>query len=333
MTELRFARVADAVVRTLTAIKEGESVLVVADTGTNLAIAHAYLAAAINVGAKAALVVERERRITEVAPVPSVNGALERADVVLGLGRSLFTRSEGCQAALARGARVLVTEPRGMEDYLIEGIVGVDYDGLVSNARLLGRALEAADRCTIRSELGTDISCKVGGRPVIIGDGMALDPGELDYYPGCQVTFAPVEETLEGVIVVDGSMSTLGLVTDPFRLVVEAGKVVAIEGGVDARRYKQHLEQQGDPKLFEICHYSFGMNPRASLSGNIFEDERYYGCLDIGFGSQDPSWGGTVGTSKHHVDIVLASPEVSFDSTVVIQNNQFATGLGFLKLS
>ncbi len=329
---LRYSEVADIVVRKLAAIKPGESVVIVADTATNPAIYQAYLAAAINAKAKAALVVERERQITELAPAPGVAGSLEKADVILGLGRSLFTRSESCQLAIANGARLLMTEPRGMEDYLIDGIVNVDYEALVENAKMLAKLLEAATVCEVRSELGTNITCELLGRPIIVGDGMSLKAGEIDYYPGCQVTFAPIESSLNGRVVVDGSMSTLGLVTDPFTLVVESGKVVAIEGGIDAQRYKKHLEEQADPKLYEICHYSFGLNPRARLSGNIYEDERYMGCLDIGFGSQDPTWGGTVGTSPHHVDIVVASPEVLLDGQTIIVNNDLNYDLGFKRM-
>ncbi len=219
-----------------------------------------------------------------------------------------------------------------MEDYLVEGIVHVNYEKLVESARQLAGILSGASTFVVKSANGTDIRCEIGGRPIMVGDGMALEPGEVDYYPGCQVTFAPVESSLEGTIVVDGSMSTLGLVSEPFSLRVERGKVVAIDGGRDAVRYRQHLEEQGDPKLFEICHYSIGLNPRAKLSGNIYEDERYMGCLDVGFGSQDPRWGGTVGVSKHHVDIVLASPEIIVDGKTIVARNELNPDLGFPEL-
>lgn len=329
MSQLRFSEVAEVVIKKLAGIQPGESVVIVADTATNPSIYQAYLAAAINANALATLVVEKERKITDLSPAPGVAGSLENADVILGLGRSLFTRSPSCQKAIANGARLLMTEPRGMEDYLVEGIVQVDYDALVENAQILANLLRGTSTCEIRSDLGTNITCEVQGRPIFVGDGMSLEPGEIDYYPGCQVTFAPVESSLYGKIVVDGSMSTLGLVKEPFTLQVEAGKVVAIEGGVDAQRYRRHLEEQADPKLFEICHYSFGINPRATLSGNIYEDERFMGCLDIGFGSQDPRWGGTVGTSPHHVDIVVASPEVLLDGKTVIANNDLNYSMGF----
>lgn len=329
MGMLRFAPVGDVVVRKLAGVQPGESVLVVADTGTNLDIAEAYFSAAINAGAKALLAIEHERTLTNVDPVPSMSGALREADVILGLGRSLFMRSSGCVEARQKGARLLMTDPRGMEDYLIEGILHVDYDKMVENGNLLTSLMKQADECIVTSETGTDFVCRLGNRPVLHGDGMSLYPGEADYYPGCQVSIAPIEETINGTIVVDASVSTLGIVKTPFEIKVRDGKVVSIDGGADAIRYRKHIEEQNDPKLAELCHISFGLNPRAKISGSIYEDERLLGGLDIGFGAQDPSFGGTVGLSKHHVDVMVTSPKVVLDGTTVIQDNQLMESLGF----
>lgn len=332
MSMLRFSKVADVVVRKLANIQPGESVVILADTGTNLDIAHAYLAASIAVGAKGVLVLEQERSIIDYDPPGPLQGALREADVVLGLGRSLFSRSAGAQDARKRGARMLLTDPRGMEDYLIDGIIHVDQDLMLENANILVALLEKADRCDITSANGTSLTASIKGRPILLGDGMLTKPGETDYYPGIQVNLAAIEETINGTVIVDGSMSTLGKVNEPFAIHIKNGKVTSIEGGTDAARYRKHIEEQEDPKLAEVCHYSFGLNPKATLSGNIYEDERYLGCLDIGFGSQSPDFGGTVGASPHHVDIVIASPTLTLDGQVVIHENVLNPELGFHQL-
>lgn len=332
MGMLRFAQLADMVITKLAGVKAGESVLILADTATNMSIADAYLAAAINAGAKALLAIERERSLTDLEVPPCLSGAILKSDVILGLGRSLFTRSPACLEARESGSRLLMTEPRGMEDYLVEGILHVDYDRMVENGELLARLIQEADECEITSEAGTSLKCQLGNRPALHTDGMSLEQGEMDYYPGCQVSVAPIEETIEGTIVVDASMSTLAVVKTPFTIKVRQGRVVAIEGGRDAARYRRHIEEQKDPKLEEVCHISFGLNPRATISGNIYEDERLLGGLDIGFGAQDPVFQGKVGLSKHHVDVMVASPTVVLDGRTVISDNQLNEALGFHKL-
>jgi leucyl aminopeptidase (aminopeptidase T) len=333
VSTVRYAELAAAVMRDLTEVKRGESVLVVADTGTDPGLADAYLGAAIASGAQALLVIERERTLMQMELPPALSGALREADVILGIGAGIFTRSPACIEARERGARILLTDPRGMERYLIDGVVNVDTDAMLHNAGVLADLIRGADLCEVTSSSGTDFSCRIGGRPAIITDGRATEPGELEYYPGAQVSFAGVEETISGVVVVDGSVSTLGVVKSPFRITMREGRAVGFDGdGADVLRYQRHLAEQADPKLVEACHISFGLNPRAQISGNIFEDERFLGCLDIGWGAQDPMFQGKVGTSKHHVDIVAVSPTLKLDGAIVISDNQLRDGFGFVAM-
>ena len=74
-------------------------------------------------------------------------------------------------------------------------------------------------------------------------------------------------------------------------------------------------------------------NPQAGISGNLIEDERMLGSLDIGFGYQDPKFGGTVGsTSPYHQDIMIASPRVELDGVVLCEGNKLNPELGFEKM-
>ncbi|GAA0712237.1 hypothetical protein Drose_13815 [Dactylosporangium roseum] len=331
MSTLRYGRLADVVVRELAEIKPGENVLVIADTGTPDGLAEAYLNAAIVGKAKAVLVIEAERILTDLELPASLAGAIREADVILGLCSGIFSRSEACIAARERGARILLTDPRGMEQYLIDGIVNVDTATMLHNTALLEELIHKGENARITSDNGTDLTMSLAGRPAVTSDGRVVGPGEMDYYPGTQVSFAGVEDTINGKVVIDGSVSTLGVVTQPFTIVMENGKAIGYEGdGLDLDRYKQHIAEQNDPLLAWACHWSFGLNPRAKVSGNIYEDERYFGCLDIGWGSQDPSFGGTLGLSPHHVDVVVLHPKLVIDDVVVLENNRYNTELGFI---
>ena len=76
------------------------------------------------------------------------------------------------------------------------------------------------------------------GQPALVGDGMTTEPGEADYFPGVDASIAPVEETINGTIVVDGAVSTRGLVSAPVACRLEKGIITAIEGGADATAAK-----------------------------------------------------------------------------------------------
>lgn len=331
MSTLRYGRLADVVIRELAGVKPQENVLVIADTGTPPGLAEAYLNAAIVAGGRAVLAVESERLLTELELPGSLSGALREADVILGLCSGIFSRSEACVSARERGARILLTDPRGMEQYLIDGIVNVDTATMLHNTALLEEIMHKGEDVRITTENGTDLTMSFAGRPAITSDGRAVEPGEMDYYPGTQVSVGAVESSINGRAVIDGSVSTLGVVSQPFSIVLKNGESVSYEGeGLDVERFRQHIAEQNDPLLAWACHWSFGLNPRAKVSGNIYEDERYFGCLDIGFGSQDPSFGGTLGLSPHHVDVVMLSPKLEIDGVVVLENNRYNTDLGFI---
>jgi leucyl aminopeptidase (aminopeptidase T) len=165
-------------------------------------------------------------------------------------------------------------------------IGGVNYQELVERGKQLVDLLRESQGC--RMEAGEDavLTMSVAGCPPVLRDGILEGPGDLDFMPGAQLSLVPVEETINGHIVVDGSVYPLvGLVDTPLRLTYERGKLVAVEGGPAGKQWWEWLARFNDPKMFCMAHISLGMNPAARLTGNILEDERVAGCFVIGMGS------------------------------------------------
>jgi hypothetical protein len=48
-----------------------------------------------------------------------------------------------------------------------------------------------------------------------VGDGIATEPGELDFSPGVDAPAAPIEEAVYGTIVIDGIVVPDGLIRTP----------------------------------------------------------------------------------------------------------------------
>jgi leucyl aminopeptidase (aminopeptidase T) len=166
------------------------------------------------------------------------------------------------------------------------------------------------------------------GRPALIGDGMATEPGEADFFPGVSIANAPVEETISGTIVVDGNIPPGRLVDAPVTCLLERGIIVDISGGADADALAQQFEESGDPIAKHLCHFTLGLNPRAKTTGHVHQDEHVLGAVTFGFGSQDPDFKGTVPPCKVHFDVVLRSPTISLDGIVMCANNTLNPDLG-----
>jgi len=333
MSILRWGEFGEICVRMMAQAKPGENLLILADTWTNMEIAEACLVAGINAKANAQLLVIPRMSQTDTRDFnPSTTGAIQGADVVLGLCETMFVQKAATRKAREKGTRVVSTVPSGIEDFVIEGIVEVDYPLMIKVAEKVCELWEKTAVCRVTSPLGTDLGFQLKGRPALLGDGMVTEPGEADFFPGVQVSIAPIEGTINGTIVIDGSISPGGLVSAPVTCHLEKGVITSIEGGADANAWRSRLESTGDPKAFHLCHFSVGLNPRAKMTGNMIEDERVLAAVTFGFGNQDPAFKGTVGVAKVHADIVLVSPAIYLDGELMCENNQLNPDLGLGEL-
>lgn len=336
MTILRWGEWGEAVVRMLVEVKAGENLLILTDTGINKEIGEACLIAGINAKANAQLlVIPQMSRKDYVRDFPSTAGAILGADVIVSLSES---RNASVEAAILKarekGTRVTMCEPRGAQDWVIEGVLDVDYPLMVKVAEKICELWRKTEVCKVTSALGTDISFRLKGRPALLGDGRATEPGVLDYFPGASPSIAPVEDTINGTIVVDGTITApIGQVSAPVTLRLEKGVITAIEGGADADALRSRLESTGDPKAFHMCHWNVGINPRARMGHKMDQDEKVRGVVTFGFGHQDPDFKGTVGPCAIHTDVTLRSPNVYLDSVVMCENNKLNPDLGLDELA
>lgn len=79
----------------------------------------------------------------------------------------------------------------------------------------------------------------------------------------------------------------MGAISENVKLTLENGRVTKIEGGKEAERFSAWLHSFNDPNMFRLAHYSLGFNPGVMKpTGRIVEDERIFGCMEFGIGSQ-----------------------------------------------
>ena len=79
---------------------------------------------------------------------------------------------------------------------------------------------------------------------------------------GGQVSWCPVEETINGKLIFDSALfppDTLGLLNSNVELTLEKGVVTKIEGGKDAAIFEKWLNKFNDPNMFRLAHYSIGL--------------------------------------------------------------------------
>jgi len=105
------------------------------------------------------------------------------------------------------------------------------------------------------------------------------------------------EDTIEGTLVFDGAVfppAYLGLLSKPITLEFKEGRLIDVYGeGPEAQKYKDWFASFNDPNMYRLAHFSQGFNPGVTkLTGRIVEDERFFGCMEFGIGSQGVTIGG-----------------------------------------
>jgi leucyl aminopeptidase (aminopeptidase T) len=137
--------------------------------------------------------------------------------------------------------------------------------------------------------------------------------------PAGVVATAPLPETAEGKVVVDGTMASIGLLENPVTLTVKGGRIEEIQGNGEAEDLLCILEA-ADENARCIAEVGLGTNPKATYIGNLVEDERVRGSGHIGLG-RNVHLGGTIESSLH-MDATIRKPSIYLDGeTIVSEGN------------
>ncbi|MDP2872000.1 MAG: hypothetical protein Q8P31_05610 [Bacillota bacterium] len=300
-------------------VKPGENVVITADTSSDGRVVEATAAAVFAASAVPTVVWYDTRPTAVVEPPGPVRGAVARADVWIEFAFAYILYTQAFKEALASGARYICLA--GMDvDMLTKTVGRVDYPKLLALGETLRSLVEAADEVRVVSPAGTDLTAYNRGRLARQSGKLADRPGEAIMLGG-QVSWCPIEESINGTLVFDGAVwppAEIGLLRAPVVLTVERGVVTAIDGGAEARVFRSWLESFSDERMFWIAHYSLGFNPGVMRpTGRIVEDERVFGSIEIGLGSQGPQHRAKTWWAASHTDGIVLAPTIHLDGVAL----------------
>jgi len=296
-------------------VKEGETVLISTDTN-KFRIAEALAGAAYAVGATPIIVMIPPVK-THGAQLPEpIVAAFREADVFLQPSTWSQTHTKARVEAIKAGRRGS-TMCEITEDALCVGAIEADYEECDRLGRKLGAVLAETKEVRITSPGGTDIRGDVTGRPVQYETGLFRNAGQFAAFPDSEINISPIEGSAEGKVVSDVSIMSVGITLfDPVTLIVKEGKVVDIQGGMSARKFRETLESLEDEKAFNYAEFGIGLNPCARLAATNLEDLGRLGNCHAGIGSNF-AIGGKILAPNHH-DAMYKDAIVYFDGEVVL---------------
>jgi leucyl aminopeptidase (aminopeptidase T) len=311
------ATAVETVIRRSLGIRAGEDVVVVVDAGTR-EIGEALRAEAADAGAEAVLCVMDAREADGNEPPAAVAVALAAADVFVAPTTKSLSHTRARKAATDGGARG-ATLP-GVTADLLARLMACDLDAVQRRSRALAELLTQADEARITCPRGSDLRLDLSGREGIADDGDLTGDRAFGNLPCGEGFISPSHG--EGRLFVS-SLAGIGLVAgDPAELVVRDGRLVEAHGP-EGERLLAALEGAGADGT-NLAELGIGTNERATLTGNVLEDEKMLGTLHVAFGAS-AGIGGTVSVPIH-LDSVVLEPTLVVGGTRVLEAGELVLG-------
>lgn len=224
----------------------------------------------------------------------------------------------------------------GLTQDMFDRTVNIDYNLLADRCNILGKKFVNAVSVKITSPAGTDITVPVEGRKAFNDNGDFSKPGSGGNIPAGEVFISPVVgiksqdgSGSNGTIVFDGSM-TFGdgdsIIKTPIKVTVKNGFVSDVTGAEEAKRLLNTITEaetkavkmekegklpKGQGEIYRqnarnIGELGIGLNPSATISGNMLEDEKAFRTCHFAIGQ---NYDGDA-PSLIHLDGVVRNPTI-----------------------
>jgi leucyl aminopeptidase (aminopeptidase T) len=303
----------DTVLQRCLQVRADENLLVIVDPPTR-EIGESLRQRARDLGADAVLAEMDQRATDGTDPPPPIAAAMRESDVVIAPTSRSLSHTPARKRASDAGARV-ATMP-GVTADMLARVMAVDFSQMAARSQAVAELLTGSDEAHVTCPQGTDFRVQFGGREGISDDGDLGATGAFGNLPCGEAFIAPIGG--EGQILAS-SLAPLGLSDPPARLTVQDGRIVAAEEGL-GRQYLERLQAHGELGT-NLAELGVGTNDRATLTGNVLEDEKILGTVHVAFGAS-AGFGGTVSVPIH-LDVVVVEASLQIGGQAVLDRGRF----------
>ena len=312
MTDLD--RAVQTVVRRCLNIQPDEDVVVVVDEPLQ-DLGEKLRTAAQQAGADAVLTVMSPRPTDGSEPPAPVAEALAACDVFIAPASRSLSHTLARKRASEGGARG-ATMPHVTADMLAR-LMSIDFDRLRSRSHAIAELLVDADEAHVTCPRGPDLRLDRNGRPGIADDGDLTAKGAFGNLPCGEGFIAPAGG--EGTMFAR-SIAAIGLAHGhPAKLILTDGHLTEATGP-EGEQLMSILKEHGDAGT-NLAELGIGTNDRATLTGNVLEDEKILGTVHVAFGASI-AIGGTVSVPIH-LDCVVTEASLEIGGTRVLDEGRF----------
>ena len=326
---LETARGALKFVRDFMLVKPGENVVINYDTYIDERVVKALAQAVYAIEGVPTVVYTPTGSgfYAQSSPPAPLAAAVCSADVWIELSYAPIMHGEAYRQAVdVNGARYICATGLDVE-MLVNCITNIDIDKVIELGEYFKSRIESSEEIVATSRQGTNLHGRMGGRKVRHSGIKAKEKGYPVMMPG-QTSWCPIEETIEGTLVFDGAIfppESIGPLRNAVVLEFREGRLVDVSGnGPEAKLFSDWIDSFNDPNMYRLAHFSQGFNSGVTkITGRIVEDERVFGCMEFGIGSQGVKVGGAHWNAASHTDGIVLYPTIMLDGELLEEDGVY----------
>ena len=197
--------------------------------------------------------------------------------------------------------------------------LGTDINEMETRAKKIKKTLDNARKINVQTKAGTNLDIGIETHTAKIAIGKYTEPGTGgNALPG-EVYIAPDKKSVNGRVVIDGSIRTLKathLINKPAIFDVKDSDITSWNNTIESKLLQSTIQfAHGTSKnpwgVRRIGELGIGLNKDASLMGSTLVDEKVNGTAHVAIGS-NKFFGGDV-SANLHIDQVFKNPLFKVD--------------------
>lgn len=303
-------------------LKEGEKILIISDDRQEPEIFNTFYTESKKMKTNPILLVMPTATPGKELPEIVAAAAME-ADLIVAPTTTSIYHSPCIYRACKEGNARFIALSECVRSNFLEGGITADFKRIKPIVDIVGEKYQKGKKITYSTPSGTRITADIEGRNAYLNSGLSTQKNEMTGLPTIEVYIAPVEESVEGTIVVDASCSGgVGLCREPIVITVTKGKAVEITGGEEAEKLKDLLSKEGTDSVYQVAELAIGLNPNARITGIVNEDEGKYGTCHMALG-RNASFGG-LHDAPIHIDMVQYAPTIVIDGEEICRDGKLS---------
>lgn len=216
---------------------------------------------------------------------------------------------DAIKEAVYNGSRGAILPEVTMESFL-SGAINIDYLELENSIEEIAKKLKESSTLKILSTDGSELTVDIKEAMIVKDTGIYNKRGSWGELPAGEAKLIMLKGEVNGEILVNGSISGLGALGEPVRLVIGDRIIKEVHGGTLITPIKEKIEKAN--YHFDMFEIGIGLNRGARLTGKMFEDSKIYGALHIAFGKD----------MEIYLECVLLKSTLISDGEVIVREGK-----------